>query len=58
VIRTSGEFRTSNFLPWQSTYSEYAFVKEEWPDFTPAIFARVLEDMAGRERRFGRVAAQ
>ena len=58
VIRTSGEYRTSNFLPWQSTYSEYAFVKEEWPDFTPAIFARVLEDMAGRERRFGRVAAQ
>lgn len=58
VIRTSGEKRTSNFLPWQSTYSEYAFVEEEWPDFKVPQFARVLEEVSNRDRRFGRVAAQ
>lgn len=57
VIRTSGEYRTSNFLPWQSTYAEYAFVAEEWPDFTPDIFEAVIADMANRERRFGKVLA-
>lgn len=34
VIRTSGQIRTSNFLPWQSTYSEYVFLEKNWPDFT------------------------
>ncbi len=58
VIRTSGEKRTSNFLPWQSTYSEYAFVEEEWPDFKVPVFARVLDEVSCRDRRFGRVAAQ
>ena len=56
VIRTSGEFRTSNFLPWQTSYAEYVFVEECWPDFTPERFAAVLTRGMGRERRFGAVA--
>ena len=56
VVRTSGEFRTSNFLPFQSTYAEYAFVETPWPDFTADKFAAVLDAYAERERRFGSVA--
>ncbi|MEO1423760.1 MAG: isoprenyl transferase [Pseudomonadota bacterium] len=56
VIRTSGEYRTSNFLPWQSAYSEFAFVPECWPDFTPAHLERVLRAFDKRDRRFGAVA--
>ena len=55
VIRTSGEARISNFLLWQSAYSEYEFVDTLWPDFTPAEFARVVRAFAVRERRFGAV---
>lgn len=55
VIRTSGEYRTSNFLPWQSAYSEYAFVEESWPDFTVSIYEQTLAEFRGRERRFGSV---
>jgi len=57
VIRTSGEMRISNFLLWQSAYSEYAFVPENWPDFTPERFREVVQSYAGRKRRFGKVAA-
>ncbi len=57
VIRTSGEMRVSNFLTWQSAYSEYAFVDECWPDFTPELFARTLDAYGCRERRFGAVSA-
>lgn len=57
VIRTSGEARISNFLLWQSAYSEYEFVDTLWPDFTRAEFARVLVSYGGRERRFGAVPA-
>ncbi|MEO0680420.1 MAG: polyprenyl diphosphate synthase [Pseudomonadota bacterium] len=53
VIRTSGEMRVSNFLPWQTAYSEFAFVEECWPEFTPTRFAEVLEAAGLRERRFG-----
>ncbi|MAS45119.1 MAG: di-trans,poly-cis-decaprenylcistransferase [Rhodobacteraceae bacterium] len=53
VIRTSGEMRTSNFLPWQSAYAEYAFVPETWPDFTPELFARACAAFGARNRRFG-----
>ena len=53
VIRTSGEMRVSNFLPWQTAYAEFAFVQESWPDFTKARFAEVLEVAGLRERRFG-----
>ena len=55
VIRTSGEARISNFLLWQSAYSEYEFIDTLWPDFTSAEFAKVLANYAGRERRFGAV---
>ena len=57
VIRTSGEARISNFLLWQSAYSEYEFVDTLWPDFTAAEFARVLANYGGRERRYGAVSA-
>lgn len=53
VIRTSGETRTSNFLPWQSAYSEYEFTPTLWPDFTIDDLARILERFGGRDRRFG-----
>jgi undecaprenyl diphosphate synthase len=58
VIRTSGEQRFSNFLLWQSAYSELVFVEENWPDFTEKTFLRVLEDYSGRDRRYGGVEAQ
>ncbi|RYH10343.1 polyprenyl diphosphate synthase [Tropicimonas sp. IMCC6043] len=57
VIRTSGEARISNFLLWQSAYSEYEFVDTLWPDFTAEDFARVLAGFGKRERRFGAVLA-
>ncbi len=53
VIRTSGESRISNFLLWQSAYSEYEFTETLWPDFTPAELARVMECYGLRDRRFG-----
>ena len=58
IIRTSGERRFSNFLLWQSAYSELVFVDENWPDFDEASFVRVLEEYTGRDRRFGGVEAQ
>ena len=57
VIRTSGEARISNFLLWQSAYSEYEFVDTLWPDFSTEIFAEILESYAKRERRYGAVTA-
>jgi undecaprenyl diphosphate synthase len=56
VIRTSGEARISNFLLWQSAYSEYEFVDTLWPDFSREEFARVVRNYARRERRFGALA--
>jgi undecaprenyl diphosphate synthase len=55
VIRTSGEQRMSNFLPWQSAYSELVFLSCYWPDFTQEHFADALRQYAARERRFGGV---
>jgi undecaprenyl diphosphate synthase len=55
VIRTSGETRTSNFLPWQSAYAEYEFTETLWPDFTPDELARIVGGFGTRERRFGGV---
>lgn len=55
VIRTSGEARISNFLLWQSAYSEYEFVDTLWPDFTPEIFEKIIQKYGKRERRFGAV---
>ncbi|MGH6877396.1 MAG: isoprenyl transferase [Rhizomicrobium sp.] len=58
LIRTSGEHRLSNFLLWQSAYTELAFVDTLWPDFTRAEFLEALEVFAQRERRFGAVASE
>ncbi|SMH57770.1 undecaprenyl diphosphate synthase [Maritimibacter sp. HL-12] len=55
VIRTSGEARISNFLLWQSAYAEYEFIETLWPDFSPEVFAGVVEGYAGRDRRYGGV---
>lgn len=57
VIRTSGETRTSNFLPWQAAYAEYEFTPTLWPDFTPDELARIVARFGNRERRFGGVAS-
>ena len=56
MIRTSGEARISNFLLWQSAYSEYEFIDTLWPDFTAEIFANIVFNYAKRDRRFGAVA--
>ncbi len=57
VIRTSGETRTSNFLPWQTAYAEYEFTPTLWPDFTPAELASIVARFGNRERRFGGVVS-
>ncbi|MBY6081110.1 polyprenyl diphosphate synthase [Ruegeria arenilitoris] len=57
VIRTSGEARISNFLLWQSAYSEYEFIDTLWPDFTAAELERLCKSFGSRERRFGAVPA-
>lgn len=53
IIRTSGELRLSNFLIWQSAYSELYFTRKLWPDFTKRDFLRAIESYSRRERRFG-----
>ena len=53
IIRPSGELRTSNFLPWQSAYSEYVFMDVLWPDFGPQDLDKAIEEYHGRNRRFG-----
>ncbi|MER9680888.1 isoprenyl transferase [Mesorhizobium sp. M0184] len=58
VIRTSGELRLSNFLLWQAAYSELVFLPCYWPDFSREHLSDALRDFAGRERRFGGLAAQ
>ena len=57
VIRTSGETRTSNFLPWQAAYAEYEFTPTLWPDFTPDELAQIVARFGNRERRFGGVVS-
>ena len=54
IIRTSGEMRLSGILPWQSVYTELAFIEEHLPDLTPDILKRVFEDYSSRQRRFGK----
>ena len=53
IIRTSGEFRLSNFLLWESAYSEFWKTQTFWPDFSKDEFAAALECFSGRERRMG-----
>ena len=55
LIRTGGERRVSNFLVWQSSYSEYYFTDLQWPDFDAAAVDAALLEYASRRRRFGRV---
>ena len=55
IIRPSGEMRTSNFLLWQSAYSEYVFMDVLWPDFMPKHLDAAIEQYHGRNRRFGGV---
>ncbi|MDO9525203.1 MAG: polyprenyl diphosphate synthase [Gemmobacter sp.] len=57
VIRTSGETRVSNFLPWQAAYAEYEFTPTLWPDFSPQELADILARFGGRDRRFGGAVA-
>jgi len=58
VIRTGGERRISNFLLWQSAYSEFYFSDVLWPDFGAAALDAALSDFALRERRFGKTSEQ
>jgi undecaprenyl diphosphate synthase len=58
LIRTSGEFRVSNFLLWQIAYSELYFTPTLWPDFSREEFYRAILDYQGRERRFGLTSDQ
>ena len=53
IIRTSGEERLSNFLLWQSAYSELVFADALWPDFTPEEYEKAIEEYQSRDRRFG-----
>ena len=54
IIRTGGEKRLSNFLPWQSVYSELAFTSTYWPALTQKEFTEILKEVANRARRFGK----
>ena len=58
VIRTSGEQRVSNFLTWQTAYSEYVFLPDFWPDFDRDTFRAAVDEYARRERRFGGLGAR
>ena len=58
VIRTSGEFRISNFLLFQSAYSEYYFTSTLWPDFGVEEFHAILAEYAQRQRRFGKTSTE
>ena len=53
LIRTSGEIRLSNFLPWQLVYSEFVFVEKNWPDFTEKDLDEAIEIYQKRNRKFG-----
>ena len=58
LIRTGGEERLSNFLLWQSAYTEFVFTPEFWPDFDAAIFQKAIDTFHSRDRRFGGLKVQ
>ena len=58
IIRTSGEFRISNFLLWQIAYSEFYFTDTLWPDFKEKDFEMAINSYQNRERRFGKTSSQ
>ena len=53
LIRTSGELRTSNYMPWQLAYAEFIFPTTPWPDFTKEEFRKCIDEYYRRNRRFG-----
>jgi undecaprenyl diphosphate synthase len=53
-LRSSGEQRTSNFLPWQSVYAEFVFLDVLWPDVDRKTLWRAIEEYSTRDRRFGK----
>lgn len=57
-IRTGGEFRISNFMLWQSAYTEFYFTDTLWPDFDTTALQRALDSFTRRQRRFGRTSEQ
>lgn len=58
IVRTSGEFRISNFLLWQAAYSEFYFTDTLWPDFDEEQLYKAIVDYQHRERRFGKTSEQ
>lgn len=54
VIRTGGAMRTSNFLPWQTAYSEWFFPKEFWPEMSKELIVKTIEEFEQRKRNFGK----
>jgi undecaprenyl diphosphate synthase len=58
IIRTSGEYRLSNFLVWQSAFSELYFSPVLWPEFGPEELEAAVRDFGRRERRFGNISAE
>jgi undecaprenyl diphosphate synthase len=58
VIRTSGEQRLSNFLTWQTAYTEFVFIPDFWPDFDDTIFRAAIDEYLRRDRRFGGLGAR
>lgn len=58
LIRTSGEMRISNFLPWQTSYTELYIIDTLWPDFGRTELFMAVQDYQKRERRFGRVSSE
>ncbi|MBQ2148167.1 MAG: undecaprenyl diphosphate synthase family protein, partial [Firmicutes bacterium] len=57
IIRTGGEYRLSNFLTWQSAYSELVVTPVYWPDFTPDKLQEAIDAFNGRDRRYGGIKA-
>jgi undecaprenyl diphosphate synthase len=53
LIRTSGELRLSNFLLWQSAYTEFVFLDANWPDFGRELLEQAISEFRSRDRRFG-----
>jgi len=58
LIRTSGELRLSNFLLWQSAYTEFVFMEACWPDFGRELLQQAIDEFRRRDRRFGGVVAR
>ena len=58
LIRTSGEYRLSNFLLWQLAYAEFVFLEKFWPDFRKEDLVNAIDDYQQRERRFGKTSKQ